>query len=110
MVKLKIRTNDKGYKNIDVKEIPSDNSIVVKKRYAEGRPITGKFGTSYSCSVEYEGEDVGFFLKEYQHESFATTGGEGDLVKITAKDATTKPDKDGKTRNYKIFEFEVVTE
>jgi len=99
MVEQKERTNlpieVKGnFKNISLKQkwdegalvkdglADGDYIIVEKDKYVEGRPVTTNFGTSYSCGVLYQGEDVSFFLTEDEHAKYKELGGLGDKVKI----------------------------
>lgn len=105
--KLEIRPNGE-YKNIELKTkyerngkmlklgpdkkpvvkiagIPDGDFIIVEKVMADGKEIAGKFGTSYTCKVKYQDEEVSFFLNEKEHQKYATLGGEGDKLKITLK-------------------------
>lgn len=101
--KLKIATNGQ-FKNLYLKVsqkqrqqglegLKPGNYVFVTKNFPEGRPIPSKLylkpdGTpqvSYACNVKYDGEDVSFFLKEYEHEAFKVLGGQGTVVKISAE-------------------------
>lgn len=79
---------DKTYKNLDLKQLQDGEFIIAEKVFAEGRPYDGKFGKTFSCKVNYEGEEVTFWLREKytEHQRFAECGGVGDKIKITAKE------------------------
>jgi hypothetical protein len=89
--KIEITTNEKGYKNINLKEKPlkgikgidDGNYIIVEKIFVEGKEFDNQYGSkSYSCKVKYSGEDVTFWLSNKEHDKYKTCGGEGDKVKI----------------------------
>jgi hypothetical protein len=85
------KVGDKTYRNINLKDMEDKSSIIVTKRFAEGRKLVsptlknykGDPVVSYSCVANYEGQDVAFFLSEKVHPDYAKVGGEGDKVKIT---------------------------
>ena len=102
--KLEITENG-SYKNIalrsnhtkGIKGIEDGNYIIVTKKFADGKECAEKFKgvKGYNCMVEYDGQDVSFFLnnKYYQdgtqffdeYDRFAACGGIGDKIKITLK-------------------------
>ena len=72
-------------KIVNFQGVKPDHYIVVEKGdFAEGYPYEGKFGTSYSCRVNYSGEEVSFWLStEWSHKAFAEAGDVNDKVKIS---------------------------
>jgi len=59
------------------------NYIILEKKFPEGKPVVGKFGTSYACTAVYKDQDVSFFLTEIEHGKFAAAGGADDKVKVS---------------------------
>ena len=55
---------------------------ITKGEFAEGFPVNGKYGTSYSCRVTYKDTEVSFFLNEKDHAKYALAGGVGDKIKV----------------------------
>lgn len=118
--KLEITTTGK-YKNIQLKPrkgvggLTAGNFIVVEKRFAEGKafPSTqyknkdGSPQVSYACAVKYEGEDVGFWLNEAEHQLYAAIGGQGDKVKITLNKIPVVNPKSGVEMLIARLEFEL---
>lgn len=80
---LKLILDDNKQKIIIQQGLNPGQSCTITKKYAEGKPIETKYGTSYSCIADYEGTEVSFFLKPSEHEKYAQTGGEGDQIIIT---------------------------
>jgi hypothetical protein len=78
------------YKNLNLKPKPlkgikgiePENYVIVEKVFAEGYELDGKFGKSYSCKVQYKGEEVTFWLNEKEHDVYKEICGVGDPVKI----------------------------
>jgi hypothetical protein len=126
MVMLSI-TENKGYKNINLKEqakVPIEvngkqkevmvfvldgESVVVEKNFKDGKAVVsskyknpdGTPSTSYACMVKYEGEDVSFFLNARQHDAYKVLGDKGSKIKITGT-LVTEP------REYLNLGFELV--
>jgi len=85
-----------------------DESLEVVKKFAEGREVVTRFGTSYSCGVEYDGKEVSFWLDEKQHEKYSALGGEGDTVRITCKLETYFDKRAGVDKTIEVLFFEKV--
>ena len=72
-----------GYQNINItKQLKPGQFIVAKKKYKSGKEVQSQYGTSYLCQVEYNGDNVGMFLKEKYHPDFESAGDAGDDIKI----------------------------
>lgn len=121
---LEVTTNGKGYKTINLKNkygvennkkiikvqgIDPDNYAIVTKKYLDGFEVDGKFGKSYSCKVEYAGEEVSFWLNAKEHEVYSTLGGVDDRIKISCKKETFL-NKSGLEVTYDKLFFEKVEE
>lgn len=97
-----VTTESKGktYRNINLKPKPTKgipgledgNYILVKKtKFIEGQEHKStlyqkKDGTpqlTYSCLVEYDGQDVSFWLNAKEHSEYKKIGGLGDTIKIS---------------------------
>lgn len=85
-----ITITEKGqYKNIRPKDLTEGNFITVEKTFPSGMEVKGKFfdeqkqNFSYSCRVNYKGEEVSFWLNKREHEAYALLGGVGDALKLT---------------------------
>lgn len=107
---VEVKTNEQGGKSIAVNKLENGESIIVTKdKYIDGRQASGKYGPCWVCSVNYEDEEVVFFLnKEEEATAFANTGGIGDKVKITMTKEmfTTKTGKDGVRKNLSFEQVE----
>lgn len=107
---MEIKTNDQGGKSIPVNKLDNGESIIVTKdKYIDGREANGKYGPCWVCSVNYEDEDVVFFLnKEEEAQAFASTGGIGDKVMITMTKEmfTNSQGKDGVRKNLSFEKVE----
>lgn len=82
------------------------NHIIITKKFAEGKEVTSKFGSSFACTAGYKGQDVSFFLTELEHQSFAQAGGDGDKIKVSCTKGVNK--KNG--AEYEKITFEKVEE
>ena len=91
----------KGIKGIEV-----GNHIVVEKSFAEGYEFNGKFGPSYSCKVNYKGEEVTFWLNKKEHDVYKDLGGVGDKVKISLNRESYVNSKTGLEVLYNKLHFE----
>jgi len=102
---LEIVTNGQ-YKNIDLGQMQDGDSIVVTKKFDVSKKTKKNEGTDNEWTmiqdiVEYNGEDVGFFMcKGYKSdgtyvsnvkyaETYDELGGVGDKIKITMKKGMT---------------------
>ena len=106
------------YKNISLKQKWDEGTlvrdgladgeyiIVEKTNFVEGRAVNTQYGTSYSCGVKYNNEDVNFWLDEKEHTKYAETGGLGDKVKILNLKETFIYNKIEKKKN--VLHFSVV--
>jgi len=100
---------DENNKKIVVDQgLKPDESLEVVKKFAEGREVVTKYGTSYSCGVEYQGEEMSFWLDEKQHEKYKNLGGEGDKVRITCKLETYFDKRVGVDKTIEVLFFEKV--
>jgi len=98
---------ENGEKKVKVAGIEDGNYIIVTKKFAEGKACPDKgYGISYICAVEYEGEDVGFFLKDYEHDTYKDLGGVGDKVKISLKKEMKTNKKTGAVIEAQTLSFE----
>ena len=80
--KLDIKVNGE-YKNINLKDIPVDDYIVLEKdEYNEGLEKEGKYGAYFIVTALYNGEKVSFFMNPKVHEQWVKTGGLGDKVAL----------------------------
>lgn len=85
-----------------------DESLEVVKKFAKGREVVTKFGTSYSCGVTYNDQEVSFWLDEKQHEKYKDLGGEGDTVRITCKLETYFDKRAATDKTIEVLFFEKV--
>jgi len=99
-----------GKKVVKVQGIPDGESIVVTKKFTEGKPFKSQFydNTSYLCGVTYEGQDVSLWLTEMEHNKFSACGGESDKIKITLKNETYINKKTGAEGTSQTLYFEKV--
>lgn len=96
------------FNNVKLTELGHGEFVMMKKIFAEGRHMPeGKFGPTYSCRTEYNGEEVSFFLKPAVHEMFKDVGGQEDTIKITATKIPFK-DKQGMDRVKTEYAFDLV--
>lgn len=104
-------TNSKGkdYNNINLKELEVGNYILVEKIFPEGREVVsskykdsaGNPTVSYACKVKYNGQDVGFWLKnKREYSQFCSEGGIGDTLLVTM---TEEPSVNPKTKIKSIY-------
>ena len=64
--------------------------------------------TFYSCTVDYQGEEVSFVLYEQDHQAFADCGGVGDQVKISVTKEPRFNKKTGAESLVEVLHFERV--
>jgi hypothetical protein len=70
-----------GKKKVKAQGLKPGESIVVEKRFAEGRPF-GEFG-GINAGVIYAGEDVSFPLDAKYAEAWNNCGGVGDRIRVS---------------------------
>ena len=125
----KIEITENGqYKNIGlrsnlkkgIKGIEDGNYIIVTKKFAEGKETRSMFEgvKGYNILVEYEGQDVSFFLNNKfradgtqwfdEYDRFNACGGIGDKVKITLRKEPFVNQKTGIEMIKQVLEFEKV--
>lgn len=100
-------TENKGYKNINLKEkttimvegtpvekyVLAGKSVIVEKTFKDGKRNESKTLkdskggnlVSYSCAVNYDGEPVSFWLDERQHDAYKVLGDIGSKIKISGE-------------------------
>jgi len=105
---LKLILDENGQKQVKQQGLNNGESITLVKKFAEGKPLETKYGTSYLCAATYDGVDVSFWLKPQQHEKYAMVGGEGDSVRVTNNQVTKTHPTLGIPITYDNLEFEKV--
>jgi len=79
---LRLILGEDGKPQIKSKGIEDGKFIIVEKTFADCKEVETKFGKSYLAGVEYQGEKVSFWLKEFEAKAFNSCGGVGDKVRI----------------------------
>lgn len=97
-----------GKKVIKLQGINPDNHVDVTKVFVEGYKNDGKFGVSYSCKANYNGQEVSFWLNEKEHNIYKDCGGIGDVVRLSVKKETFVNSKTGMESIYDKLFFEKV--
>jgi hypothetical protein len=72
-----------GNKIVNRQGVKPDHYIIIKKKFPDAKEITTNFGTSYAWKAEYDGQEVSFFLKEFDSKKLASLGGVDDQIKIS---------------------------
>ena len=92
MVDQEIKIYEKEYKGETVysitpkKDLEYENSVVVSKKFAEGKSYPNKFNEAkpnFMCMVQIGDVDAAMWLTNKQHEEYKTLGGVDVSIRIT---------------------------